>query len=294
MRRMLTKLSPDLIGRFESGAAGIASATLGKSRPWIEVALIVACAAQAASLIWTLAGFPTVSEQYSPSDSSSPKQAERSRLDAAVVFSAHDPFKGDGPSAGGNPTADGPLPATALNLELFGVRVAPKLEDSRAIIRRPDGTQDVFAAGQTVIDSVVLESIATDQVVIKRSGVREALSLDQRRMPASVLPDSETTPQPSSRRRISSAPSALFQAVDARPETVNNRPGFALTPRGDGMLFAEAGFEAGDVLVAIDGFPVTNAAALSAATQRLGDADTVEVELLRRGNVLRSRLQVDR
>lgn len=74
--------------------------------------------------------------------------------------------------------AGGDLPVTALPLSLHGVRADTASGRGSAIIAAGDGTQKVYAVGETVADGVTLAAIAEDHVVLDRGGTRESLWLD--------------------------------------------------------------------------------------------------------------------
>ena len=70
------------------------------------------------------------------------------------------------------------LPVTALPFTLHGVRADSATGRGSAIIAAGDGTQNVFGVGDSIADGVTLAAIASDHVVLDRSGAREALWID--------------------------------------------------------------------------------------------------------------------
>ena len=70
------------------------------------------------------------------------------------------------------------LPVTALPFTLHGVRADSATGRGSAIIAAGDGTQNVYAVGDTIADGVTLAAIASDHVVLDRGGAREALWID--------------------------------------------------------------------------------------------------------------------
>ena len=305
MRQIFMRLSPDLGGRLEAWGTSLTQRL--PSTAWmvsaVEIVLVIACAAQLASLIWTVSGYPITTQiQASPAPQALGRPAPSSR-EAAAIFNGFDPFRPAAGAATGTSTAPikagGAPPPTSLNLELFGARVASLAAESRAIVRRPDGTQDVFAVGQQIIDSVILEAIAKDYVVIRRNGVRESLPLDKSRpIDVNERSDIATTADDrgssAPRLRISVSPAELLQSIRVQPAAAGSQRGLALEPNGDGALFREAGFESGDVLLSIDGQSLAAPDQASLALRSTAGASAIDIEFVRAGKTIRRRLQVDR
>jgi general secretion pathway protein C len=116
----------------------------------------------------------------------------------------------------------------------------------------------------------------------------ESLFLDQSSGGAPVTPDT--------------APSVTARPANAVPATIRPRlaadimvtprlrgstiTGYVLNPKGSGAAFAAAGLLPGDVLVSVDGTPVTEVADPSSLARRL-DAGGVAVGLERGGGVIK-------
>jgi general secretion pathway protein C len=125
-----------------------------------------------------------------------------------------------------------------------------------------------------------LDSVAFDHVILSRGGVKESLYLDQS-VPA------ETVGPPAS--GTSATPTAPGGGVGLNAETLQKSIGFAprneggrvtglvLQARDDGTMLRLAGFQAGDIVVGINGRPVSSAADI-ASQIRPGARLSVEVE----------------
>jgi len=201
----------------------------------------------------------------------------------SALFAAVDPFNRDQSTT----AVSSQVTITSLALTLFGTRSTPGGQGS-AIIAGADGTQKVYRVGSEVMAGVTLVEAAFDHVVLSRSGSREMLYLDQ------------SDAAPSAASLVAAAPPAPAASVPSGPLTVEAaRRGISFAPRadggrvtglevqaaGDGAAFRAAGFQAGDVITAIGGKPVSGAgdgAALAGAlkpgasvavTVRRGDAD---------------------
>lgn len=171
-------------------------------------------------------------------------------VQTAALGSANAFRSGSAPPA---PTAEelvnGPnLEETTLNLTLHGTWV--DAAGGTAIIKTPDDKQGRFRRGETVWESVTLERVFRDQVVINRGGVLESLRLEGR--------DPGANPPPQNASAADVAQGEVFATlgnfVSVAPES-NNVGGvnLVLEPGDDYATFLASGLRPGDILVAVDG-----------------------------------------
>ncbi len=192
------------------------------------------------------------------------------------LFSGFDPFfRNDAVTAGTDNV-------TSLNLKLFGIRSNESSGGGSAIIAGEDGIQNSFAVGEEVAPSVTLDSVAFDHVILSRGGVKESLYIDQSVPAETVNPASASstgTPSVSpSNGNVGLNAETLQKSIGFAPRNEGGRiTGLVLQPRDDGTVLRMAGFQAGDVVVAVNGRPVSSAADI-AAQLRPGSRLSVEVE----------------
>jgi general secretion pathway protein C len=201
---------------------------------------------------------------------------------APGVLAAIDPFfRLSAPAAG-------PAVVTTLNLTLYGVRADQATGRGSAIIGLPDGVQSSYAVGDEILPGVILKAVAIDSITVDRGGSEEQLFLDQSAPATNVTPNTATqaaTPVPPPQ----TAPLAALSAeVAASPRIVAGRGvnGIVLQPRGAGAAFAAAGFQPGDVVVAINGQPVSSQDAAQRFAQQLAPGSNASVEVERGGQRL--------
>ena len=192
-----------------------------------------------------------------------------------ALFAGFDPFFRN------DAAADSAQNITSLSLTLFGVRTNESSGGGSAIIAGEDGVQNSFAVGEEVAPGVTLDAVAFDHVILSRGGVKESLYLDQS-VPA------ETVGPPAS-GSAATTPAAASAGVGLNAETLQKSIGFAprneggrvtglvLQARDDGTMLRLAGFQAGDIVVGINGRPVSSAADI-ASQIRPGARLSVEVE----------------
>ena len=232
-------------------------------------ALAMLTAVQTARLFWILiTPVGPVNDWRAPSVNIVPQSARM------ALFAGFDPFFRN------DATAASTQNVTSLSLTLFGVRANESSGGGSAIIAGEDGVQNSFAVGEEVAPGVTLDSVAFDHVILSRGGVKESLYLDQSVPAETVSPSASGT---------SATPSASSAGVGLNAETLQKSIGFAprneggrvtgfvLQARDDGTMLRLAGFQAGDIVVAINGRPVSSAADI-ASQIRPGARLSVEVE----------------
>jgi general secretion pathway protein C len=190
-----------------------------------------------------------------------------------ALFSSFDPFY---PM---NAVAATTQNVTSLNLVLFGVRANESSGGGSAIIAGEDGIQKSFAVGEEVAPGVTLDAVAFDHVILSRGGVKESLYLDQ------SVPAETVSPSGAASKAAPAAPASgglnaqtLQKAIGFAPRNEGGRvTGLVLKAQDDGTMLKLAGFQAGDVVVAVNGRPVASATDVIAQF-RPGARISVEVE----------------
>jgi general secretion pathway protein C len=190
-----------------------------------------------------------------------------------ALFSGFDPFyRNDAPAA----TTQN---VTSLSLTLFGVRTNESSGGGSAIIAGEDGIQNSFVIGEEVAPGVTLDAVAFDHVILSRGGVKESLYLDQSVPAETVSPSGAappTTPSVSATGGLNAQ--TLQKAIGFAPRNEGGRlTGLVLKAQDDGTMLRLAGFQAGDVVVAVNGRPVSSATEVMAQF-RPGARVSVEVE----------------
>ncbi|MDX2143254.1 MAG: type II secretion system protein N [Rhodospirillaceae bacterium] len=290
------------LSRLTSTRAGAAVLNRRVLVAAVEVALVLGCAYQVSLLAWTMLA-PGATGSLSSAGTNSGPRPIPFQLPQTLSITATDYFapRAKGADSGHSTTT---APETALNLELFGVRAGANGAQGSAIIRRPDGTQDAFSPGQDILDGVVLEQIFPDRVTIRRLGIRESLPLDKRRAasapalaaqpgdPATASTAEQTEP---TRRRIDYFAPELFAAIELTPGVASDGTrGLVMRARGDNDMLRSAGFEPGDVLIAVNGQSVADPAQAARTVASLAEARSVIVSFSRGDKRIQQRLIVDR
>lgn len=201
-----------------------------------------------------------------------------------ALFLGFDPFfRNDATATAAN--------VTSLSLTLFGIRANESSGSGSAIIAGEDGIQNSYGVGDEVAPGVILDSVAFDHVILSRGGVKESLYLDQSvpaetvgttppatpAMPAPAAPGSAAeAPRPSAGSGLNAE--TITKSIGFAPRREGGRvTGVVLEARDDGSMMRMAGFQPGDVIVGLNGRPVTSASDI-AAQLRPGARLSVEIE----------------
>jgi len=231
--------------------------------------LAIFTAVQTARLFWILiTSVGPVNDWRAPSVNIVPQSARM------ALFAGFDPFFRNDAAAASTKNV------TSLSLTLFGVRTNESSGGGSAIIAGEDGVQNSFTIGEEVAPGVTLDSVAFDHVILSRGGVKESLYLDQSVPAETVSPPASgtsATPPASSGGGGLNA-DTLQKSIGFAPRNEGGRvTGLVLQARDDGTMLRLAGFQAGDIVVGINGRPVSSAADI-ASQIRPGARLSVEVE----------------
>ncbi|WP_425408598.1 type II secretion system protein N [Hyphococcus sp.] len=144
---------------------------------------------------------------------------------------------------------------TALDLTLTGVW--PGDDRASAIIRKPDGKQDTFAIGDTIVSGVTLAAVYTDQVIIQQNGVRESLRFESKpRVPSRVSAQNAQQPAPSQGPANPISNASLQSLFQIRPVQADDGGiEIAIFAGSDAGKFRQTGLHDGDILRSINGAP---------------------------------------
>jgi general secretion pathway protein C len=210
---------------------------------WIKAILLALIAMQLARLVWA------VFTPIGPVGEWRPAQARILSPQAqAAILAAVDPFYRNGPPAAAVAAA------STLNLQLFGVRENWGSGGGAAIIGAPDGEQKSFAVGEEVAPGVKLAAVFFDYVVLDRGGAQEKLFLDPDKAAEPVAASATASAPATAGGAQPLTAAAARQAFSFTPRQVGGRvSGVMVAPGADQALYSAAGFQRGDVIVAVNG-----------------------------------------
>ena len=195
------------------------------------------------------------------------------------------------------------LPVTPLNLTLIGTLEQARPQVARAIVRVGTGTEDVYRVGDripvaSVAVPVVVQAIHSDHVILARAGRLEILTLPfaehlTARVPADVTPrgSGRDTVQEFEHWRFS--PEQILDSVHARfIESKGVLQGIEIRPLRNARAFNRSGFRPGDVIVSVEGMPVSALDSTDGLLTQLMHHTSVRVQVQRNGQEIIVELQL--
>lgn len=206
----------------------------------MQAVLALALAVQAGRLLWIALG---------------PLEGTRASVVATAPADAPAP-----PPLAARSDAFYPRPtdgAEATGYALLGVRVAG---DGGSAILAKGGKQVAYAAGDAVAPGITLAEVASDHVLLRAGGRDHRVALA--RPAASTLPAPRPLPVGAPPARQAGAgpaldPRRLLTETGLRPQRGDGGAGgYTVVPRGNETLLHQAGLQAGDVLLSVNGRPL--------------------------------------
>ncbi|WP_164844064.1 type II secretion system protein N [Croceicoccus ponticola] len=202
----------------------------------------------------------------------------------SALMTGFDPFNRDVVAVASGPGATVAV-ITDLPLTLFGIRINTATGGGTAIVAGADGEQMVYRIGEDVMEGVTLSALAFDHVTLSRGGSSELLYLDQSKpaptaAPAStdsVVPPAPAAPPPPPTSGLPAA--SLQQGIGFTP----GRDGVAITAKGDGSIFRNAGLRSGDVLVSVNGKAVSGQQDLASFAGQVRPGSNLSLVVRRKG-----------
>ncbi len=222
----------------------------------IEVLLLILIAAQLARLVWSIA------------TPAGPLGDVRVAKASGLPSANFDPYFRLNAQTGS-------LVVTSLALKLFGVRVDEAIGGGSAIIATPDGVQSSFGVGDEIMPGVRLTQVTFESVTIDRDGVSEQLFLDQS-VAAPVAKTGTAAP--------STLPTAIQNEISYAPRLNGEKvTGVTVNPGGNGDMFRQVGLLPGDVVISVNGQPVTS---IETVAGQLSGARSVTLQVERAGRTV--------
>lgn len=227
---------------------------------WVELAVLSLLALQLARLFW--AGVTPVGPF---GDWRAAPLAIAPLEQRQALFASLDPF-----FRGQADTVQPIVTVTPLNLILFGTTSNVATGGGSAIIAGEDGVQQSYVIGQEIAPGARLVGVNFDSAIVDRNGAREVLYLDQDRAKAAA--DASVTanaaPADTPAAAVTSpaglTPATLRAGVGFAPRVAGGQvSGIAVSPQGDGRVFAQAGLRAGDVIRSVNGQAIRSPADLA-------------------------------
>lgn len=259
---------------------------------WLNVALVLVLGYCLSDLVWAMV--PVKDSPQAPAIRSGVNQvaAKQAVFYGAKIANKH--IFGQADVTPETSVVKEDLKETRLDLVLRGILAHKPQSKALAMISRGRSQQEVYAIGDSLPGNAELSEIHRDKVIIEYQGRYETLTLEQikgvalqtNKAPVKRAPRSSSRPAiapqraASLRKEFLANPSKLMSMVNIKQQRSDGKLlGYQINPKGDPSLFYELGLQEGDVLLSVNGQPVSNTKALNG----LRDANRYDVVVMRGG-----------
>ncbi len=279
----------------------------------VRLLLLICLCFSLARLFWLLLPepvIPTAANYISASKHIGSESLHKSSIDIDQLKSLQVFGKSSSIKPETLPVVDIPSTETQLNLILMGVVASNYEQQARAIIG-VDNKQDVYAVGTALPagKGITLIKVMSDRVIINNNGQSEVLFLYQKNSRSNAV---AANASPSMMAREESQRMLEWEADHAEPEAVasvqhptvslpdqaitalgrsmsntvtmnlfnegGKMAGFKLSPGRDLDKFKALGLQSGDVVIAVNGWPMSDSAQILEMYNNLGNSATLQVK----------------
>ena len=199
-------------------------------------------------------------------------------VELATIVNAH-LFGVAGAQAGGN------APQTTIPLILAGVIAEKDPTKGQAIIGDTASAAKLFAVGAMIPGGARLHAVYGDHVLIERGGRLETLPLPRNPMKGGAL-NTASSPGPGTQNRLQDNSTVLAGLVRVQPVFNQGKlGGYRIFPGGTRgtSAFNQLGLRAGDLIVAINGTALDDAARAMEVLQTLSSSASATITVSRNG-----------
>lgn len=201
-------------------------------------------------------------------------------------------------------------PDTNLKWELKGVFTNPDPARSAAILAPQGQGEKLYRVNASLPGNVRLDQVLGDRVILARDGKLETLRLkrssesssNRNSRSAASLPatDSNATLAPDGgvaridREAWMNDPQRFMEVISASPVLLDGEMyGLEVNPSRNAREFEAAGLQPGDVIIAVEGTPVSDINDYRDILQEFGSASSVSVSLERNGEPMNITIMMD-
>lgn len=252
----------------------------------VEILLVITFAYIAASLFWTIGAGPA--NAGAELSAAAGTRGDTQPAASYDILSSYDPFHRESVSGAGPDVAAEAPPETALDIKLFGTRLADGAGEGSAIIRLQNYHHAVLAVGDEVEPGITLSEIHPSYVILSRNGQRETLYLDpenqhaqspNRTASASAIGTGQSGSQ------ASAATGSLLRNIQfvRKLDDAGEPYGFSVRIPDDVEIPSTIDLQSGDVLRAVNGTSASDLGSMSRLAQTLQASQSVTLLIDRDG-----------
>jgi general secretion pathway protein C len=280
--------------RFSRIATAAQGARSDGWQRWLPLAvsalLVVLLAWQLVQLAWTLLGARTGETPASTTAPSATLPPAQPAVNVGTIVNAHLFGEANAPASG---SADpNSVAATQMPLVLVGTIAHSNPEMGYAIIGENPGAAKVYGVGKTITGGTKLHSVYPDRAIIDRGGKLEALLLPKKFQGSGMSaaqPGGSSDPLLGERLRelALNNPSVITDILRPQPVFAGGQQrGYRVYPGRNRAQFNKLGLLPGDMVTAINGTPLDDAARGMEVLATMNSAANVTVTVERNGETV--------
>lgn len=245
----------------------------------VTLIILITAIPQLAKLTWRVV-FPVSSEDISALPLTAPPAAEPELKNVRPAFTLFGlAAKTPAPAAA---TSLNQVPVSSLKLRLAGLLASSNPARSIAIIEKGNQQVSLSVGDTTPGYDAQIAAILPDRIIVNYQGRQEAILLfNDTRAPSS---SPAAAPRPPLMKRLREQPQNILMYLTISPVLSGDKlQGYRLNPGKDPSLFRQAGLQANDLAIALNGIDLRDQEQAQQALQNLADMTEITLTVEREG-----------
>lgn len=246
----------------------------------VTLIILITAIPQLAKLTWRVV-FPVSSEDISALPLTAPPAAEPELKNVRPAFTLFG-LATKNPPAPAEATSLDQVPVSSLKLRLAGLLASSNPARSIAIIEKGNQQVSLSVGDTTPGYDAQIAAILPDRIIVNYQGRQEAILLFNDTRASSSSP--AAAPRPPLMKRLREQPQNILTYLTISPVLSGDKlQGYRLNPGKDASLFLQAGLQANDLAIALNGIDLRVQEQAQQALQNLADMTEITLTVEREG-----------
>lgn len=246
----------------------------------VTLIILITAIPQLAKLTWRVV-FPVSSEDISALPLTAPPAAEPELKNVRPAFTLFG-LATKNPPAPAEATSLDQVPVSSLKLRLAGLLASSNPARSIAIIEKGNQQVSLSVGDTTPGYDAQIAAILPDRIIVNYHGRQEAILLFNDTRASSSSP--AAAPRPPLMKRLREQPQNILTYLTISPVLSGDKlQGYRLNPGKDVSLFRQAGLQANDLAIALNGIDLRDQEQAQQALQNLADMTEITLTVEREG-----------
>ncbi|HCI6168869.1 TPA: type II secretion system protein GspC [Klebsiella quasipneumoniae subsp. quasipneumoniae] len=246
----------------------------------VTLIILITAIPQLAKLTWRVV-FPVSSEDISALPLTAPPAAEPELKNVRPAFTLFG-LATKNPPAPAEATSLDQVPVSSLKLRLAGLLASSNPARSIAIIEKGNQQVSLSVGDTTPGYDAQIAAILPDRIIVNYQGRQEAILLFNDTRASSSSP--AAAPRPPLMKRLREQPQNILTYLTISPVLSGDKlQGYRLNPGKDASLFHQAGLQANDLAIALNGIDLRDQEQAQQALQNLADMTEITLTVEREG-----------